>query len=123
MIDYEKDALDVLPFTWEIDKCKSKIDFWLEIREIHLKPIKYFEKNLTHGIALDAELAAKYPTVHKNATCSVNASSDLEYIYKKRKKIAAIDRLIERLYYKLSDTVKTAKAAGFDLYELHELSA
>ena len=122
-IDSEKDVFVALEFAWKIFKYNLEINSLLERREICLKPIKFFEKSLTHGIALDAELAAKYLEVHKSATCSVNASSDLEYICEQYQEIVEADRLIERLYYKLSDTVKAAKAAGFDLYELHELNA
>ena len=109
---------NVTPLYYQIGECKSKIDILMRDRESRVELIKSFENRLNYGIAFDAKMAAKYPEVHKHSAY-VDIVTDLSAVIdEQHKKIVEADREIERLYFKLSDTVKIAKQLEKDYYRL-----
>ena len=112
---YEK---TVLPLYYQIGECKAKIDSLIEDRESRVELIKSFEKPLYDWFAFDVKMSAKYPEVFKHSASADNMKYQLAVIDEQCQKIVEADREIERLYYKLSDTVKSAKAAEAEYYKL-----
>ena len=118
MTDYEK---NVLPFYYQIGECKSKIDTLMRDRESRAELIKSFEGRLNHGFDFNAKMAVKYPEVHKHSEY-VDIVIDLVAVIDEQfEKIVAADHEIERLYYKLSDTVKAAKSAESEYYKTQRI--
>lgn len=115
MIDYEK---TVLPFYYEIGVYQAKIGYWIRESEGCARLIKHFENQLEKYLEQDAKTMATYPDIFTDCNHASCVSSLLAVIDEQHKKIVEANREIERLYFKLSDTVKAAKAAESEYYKL-----
>ena len=106
---------NVLPFYCEIGVYQAKIDILMREREGCVRLIKHFGNQLTEYLEQDAKTMTVYPDIftdynHVSCVSSLLAVIDEQY----QKKVKA-DREIERLYFKLSDTVKAAKSEYYKI--------